>query len=153
MNRPSLKIRLFHVWFRLVRPMTLGVRILAQDEKGRILLVRHTYLKGWHLPGGGVEKHETVFEAAAKELLEETGYEANSSMKMISVYANRRASPRDHVVLFHADKIRKVQEFSPNAEIAEAGFFEIEQLPKDVSDAARLRIREVLDLRQFSELW
>src|SRR5262249_38686344 len=46
---------IFRAWWRIRRPATLGVRALINDETGRVLLVRHTYAKGWHLPGGGVE--------------------------------------------------------------------------------------------------
>ncbi len=47
-------VRLLHVYFRLRRGMTLGVRGLVVDGEGRVLLVEHTYLPGWWLPGGGV---------------------------------------------------------------------------------------------------
>jgi ADP-ribose pyrophosphatase YjhB (NUDIX family) len=43
---------------------------------GRIVLVKrgHEPLKGeWNLPGGGVEVGETLREACAREMLEETG--------------------------------------------------------------------------------
>lgn len=48
MDKVPFKARLFHVWLRLTRPMTLGVRILVQDKNGKVLLVRHGYIKGWH---------------------------------------------------------------------------------------------------------
>ena len=41
---------LFFVWSRLTRGKTLGVRAVAVDAQGRVLMVRHTYLKGWWLP-------------------------------------------------------------------------------------------------------
>ncbi|MFJ6852247.1 NUDIX hydrolase [Streptomyces sp. NPDC091271] len=50
-----------------------GVGVVVQDEAGRILLGRH---RGgtWELPGGKVDPtHESVAEAAARELHEETG--------------------------------------------------------------------------------
>ena len=52
---------LFFWWSRLTRAKTLGVRVLVQAEAGRVLLVRHTYLDGWYLPGGGVDGGETLF--------------------------------------------------------------------------------------------
>lgn len=49
-------IRLLHFVFLFTRGATLGVRAACYDGTGRIFLVRHTYLPGWYLPGGGVER-------------------------------------------------------------------------------------------------
>jgi hypothetical protein len=49
---PRLRSRLFHTWFLLRRPMTLGVRGIVHDRlNNKVLLIRHTYVPGWHLPG------------------------------------------------------------------------------------------------------
>jgi ADP-ribose pyrophosphatase YjhB (NUDIX family) len=52
-----------------------GVRVVVRDEEGRILLVRqrHEGRGIWMLPGGAIEANETSREAAAREVLEETG--------------------------------------------------------------------------------
>ena len=65
---PALR-RVLHLYWRFARAMTLGVRTLVIDGEGRIFLVKHSYVSGWHLPGGGVEAGETLTEAAARELL------------------------------------------------------------------------------------
>src|SRR5690606_8107006 len=52
---------------RLTRGMTLGVRGVAFDPEGRVLLVEHTYLEGWWLPGGGVDRGETAQQAVRSE--------------------------------------------------------------------------------------
>ena len=51
---PALR-RVMHVYWRFARGLTLGVRALVVDGQGRIFLVKHSYVSGWHLPGGGVE--------------------------------------------------------------------------------------------------
>lgn len=54
---PGIRGRLFHTLFLLQRPMTLGVRGLVLDVPAKtVMLIRHTYVPGWHLPGGGVER-------------------------------------------------------------------------------------------------
>ena len=60
--------RVAHTYWRFTRGMTLGVRALVIDERNRVFLVKHSYVSGWYLPGGGVEPGETVIDALIREL-------------------------------------------------------------------------------------
>ncbi len=139
---------------RLVAGLSLGVRGAVFDAGGRVLLVRHTYTPGWHLPGGGVEPGETAAEALARELLEEGGIALAGPPELFGVYLNRGASRRDHVILFVCpDWVEAGTMPVSNLEIAEAGFFSPEALPDDASAGTRRRLAEILDRATPSADW
>ncbi len=135
------------------RAMTLGVRILVRDEQGRILLVRHTYVAGWHMPGGGVERGETSQQAACKELLEECGIEADAPPALFHLYRNPSTSRYDHVALFVCSKWHQAHPKTPDHEIAEIGFFDYEDLPEGTTVQTRNRLAEILRNQQVSDVW
>ncbi len=145
--------KLFHVFFLFKRPMTLGVRILVENEKGEVLLVRHTYVEGWYLPGGGVETGETTLQAAQKELREETGLEMLDEPRLVGLYQNRSASRRDHVAVFKVGKWYEVEAFKPNREIAEMGFFPLDALPQEITAGNLRRIKEYYYDEPVSQYW
>ncbi len=92
--------RLMHLYWRLSRGLTLGVRGMVVDAEGRIFLVKHSYISGWHLPGGGVEARESMAEALGRELMEEGNIEILQTPRLFAIYHNRNVSGRDHVALF-----------------------------------------------------
>ncbi|MDO1585337.1 NUDIX domain-containing protein [Rhizobium oryzicola] len=150
--RTKLLTFLLHKFFALSRGMTLGVRAACFDEAGRIFLVRHTYLPGWYMPGGGVEHGETVSDALAKELREEGNLEILGPPQLFHVYLNRRASRRDHVVLFRVT-VRQTAPRLPDREIAECGFFALKALPEDVTTATLRRLRELSGEAVKTDTW
>ena len=94
---------LFFAVSRWTRGMTLGVRSVAVDQRGRVMLVRHTYLAGWWLPGGGVDRGETTGDAAARELFEETGLRPTAPGRLVSIHSNERFFRGDHVLVYRFD--------------------------------------------------
>jgi ADP-ribose pyrophosphatase YjhB (NUDIX family) len=143
---------LLHRWFLLQRSMTLGVRAVVLDDADRVLLVRHTYTDGWHLPGGGVEVGETLEMALAKELREEAAVTLAGPTSLHGVFLNERLGRRDHVAVF------VVRDFTagvmvPTREIAEARFHALHDLPTDITRATERRLREILHDEPLSAYW
>lgn len=66
-----------------VRP---GVSAVIFDRRGRLLLQQRSDGGQWGLPGGSVEIGESVTEAAAREVLEETGLTVRVR-RLVGVYS------------------------------------------------------------------
>ncbi len=145
--------RLMHLYFRVARPMTLGVRAIVLDGEQRVLLVRHTYVPGWHLPGGGVEAGETLLEAVEREVLEEGNVRLAAPPALHGLFFNRRASPRDHVAVFVAREFEVLGPHTPDREIAAAGFFPLAALPDGATRATRTRLAEALGDQPLNAYW
>jgi len=149
---PRLR-RVLHLYWRLARGLTLGVRALIISPGGEVLLVKHSYVPGWHLPGGGVEPGETLADALARELAEEANVTLLAAPQLHGMYFNDAVSRRDHVALFVVHAYR--QDLPPirNREIVDHGFFPPAALPPDTAAGTRRRIAEVLDGAPTNGRW
>lgn len=134
---------LFFAFSRLSRGMTLGVRGIAVDGEGRVLLVRHTYLHGWWLPGGGVERGQACEAALVREIREEAGVIVEGRPVLVSVHSNERFFRGDHVLVYRIDSF-SLTERTSHGEIAEIGWFDPACLPEDTHRATRTRLAEAL---------
>lgn len=141
----------------LVKPLRLGVRGLVIDRReaggDHILLVRHTYVAGWYLPGGGVDPGESAVAALSRELLEEAGVELRGTPQLHGVFFNPTTSKNDHVVCYVIEAFHCRPAHPPDFEIAEARFFSVDALPAEATRATRARIEEVLCGKPVSDLW
>lgn len=144
--------RALHVFFFLRRGMTLGVRAACFDADGRVFLVRHSYVPGWHMPGGGVERRETCLQALHKEIREEGNLVATSLPQLIHVYFNNRTSNKDHV-LFYRLEVRQTAPKRPDREISESGFFPLDALPDGTTGATRRRLAELAGETPPGDYW
>jgi len=145
--------RVFHLYWRFARGMTLGVRAVVVDKDDRVFLVKHSYVVGWHLPGGGVETGETFLEALRRELVEEGRIELVGEPALHGLFFNSHVSRRDHVAVYVVRQFAQDRLPKPNHEIVACGFFEADALPVDTTEGTRRRIREVLDGQARIATW
>jgi len=124
--------------WRILKPLTVGVRVLMEKD-GRVVLVEHTYDELWYLPGGGVEREETLKEAVRREAMEEVGAELGQ-LRLLGAYTSFSEYKSDHVLVFVCHDFTLTG--ATDREIARFGLFDLEALPEDTSPATRRRIQE-----------
>ena len=145
--------RALHTYWRFARGLTLGVRAAVLDRENRVFLVRHTYVPGWHLPGGGVEASESAIEALERELREEAGIGLAGVPRLHGIFFNTRVSRRDHVVVYVVRDFAVIEPKRPDREIAEAGFFPLNALPEGTTAATRRRLEEIASGSPPPDAW
>lgn len=133
-----MRIRLWRLRGTHVR----GVRILALDHSGRVLLVRHSYgTRGWMPPGGGLEPGEAPVDTATRELLEETGCRLLEARIVQTSEETLQGVPNTvSIIVGKAEGQIRID----RREIVDAGFFASDALPDEVTPAFRGRLQEWL---------
>ena len=151
-SEPAIR-RLLHTYWRFQRGMTLGVRAIVVNESQKVFLVEHSYVSGWHLPGGGVETGETLMQSLERELLEEGGIMLRGAPSLHGIFLNAHASPRDHVAVYVVRDFH--QEGGPRhpREIINHGFFALDALPEGTTRGTRARLAEALNGALRTERW
>jgi 8-oxo-dGTP pyrophosphatase MutT (NUDIX family) len=139
-------------YYRQFRGMTLGTRTAVLDSNSRVMLVRHTYAPGWVLPGGGVERGETIYQSAKREIREEAAIVALDEPILHGICLNDLAFPGDHVAVLSLRQFRS-EAFKPNGEIAAAEFFPLASLPAGVTEGTRRRLQEIAGGVEVSPRW
>jgi 8-oxo-dGTP pyrophosphatase MutT (NUDIX family) len=125
-----------------------GCSAFVQDEKGRVLLTRRADNGRWCLPGGHIDPGESVAEATAREVLEETGLVIQPG-RLIGIYS----SPDYLVVYKDGNKAQFVStciagevtggEMGLSSETTEVGFFELSDLEHmDIMETHLIRIQD-----------
>jgi ADP-ribose pyrophosphatase YjhB (NUDIX family) len=137
--------RIFHLCWWIARGMTLGVRAVVLDDTNKVFLVKHSYVSGWHVPGGGVETGESLGGALRRELLEEGRIELTGEPALHGLFFNSHVSRRDHVAVYVVRQFRQDRLPEPNHEIIACDFFAVDALPAETTQGTRLRISEVIE--------
>lgn len=153
MTPSGLVTKTLQYYWRTTRALTLGAQGCVINDTNQVLLIKHTYRPGWHFPGGGVEKGETVHLALERELKEEANVILTKPPEMFGIYANFKFFPGDHIVLFAVRDWSQPEPPKPNREIAAHGFFACNDLPDDIHPPTRERIDEILNGAPPTHLW
>lgn len=116
----------YKVYCFLLRPIRMGVRVLML-EGDKVWMIRHTYMPGWHLPGGGLKKWETLDEAARREAREETGAELGM-ISLLGTFTGMIQWKTDHTIVFLCRDFKITGK--SDGEIAEVRAFSLNELPE-----------------------
>lgn len=151
---PTLRTLAFQAFFRLSRPMTLGVRAAVENADGHVFMVRHTYIKGWFMPGGGVEHGEPALDALRRELVEEGGIRLTAEPEIFGFYSNHHNFRNDHVVFYRVPWGTWEQVAATSTgEIAESAWVHPDALPDGITAGNRARFEEMFGGAPRSPYW
>jgi 8-oxo-dGTP pyrophosphatase MutT (NUDIX family) len=130
-----------HLWLKALRsPVAFGVSAIVEDGDGRVILVRHSYQPGWHLPGGGVERGEPPASAILRELREEIGLLKSDAPELVGIFTRRVGFVTNTIALYRVCNAEF--EFKPNYEIREIMRADPAAPPPDTAPGTRRRLAE-----------
>ncbi|HEY7225857.1 MAG TPA: NUDIX domain-containing protein [Micromonosporaceae bacterium] len=121
---------------------TVGAVALVRDaeQPGRLLLLRHPRSAGWSLPAGLLQRGERPVDGCARELAEETGVRLRAedlTPAVPNAVVHSRAMVVDTVFEARVPASAITIEVD-GAEVAEAGWHRLDNLPPLTTAAARL---------------
>ena len=93
---------ILHIYFRIRRGTTLGVRAVVRSPTSEFLLVRHTYTPGWHFPGGIIRFRETMLDRVKMVAKSELGVKVINikGPQKISEVISHDIKERSHFISF-----------------------------------------------------
>jgi 8-oxo-dGTP diphosphatase len=113
------------------------VAVFVFIQRGKsILLVRQNYgHQFWSLPGGVMEKGETIEQAAIREVREETGLDIHLG-RLIGVYSK----PSEAAIALTFAGVVTGGNLKADHEVMQVDYFPINKLPENIRDHLRQRI-------------
>ncbi len=127
------------IYWKICKPKTFGSRSLILHQN-KILLVKNLNIKQWLLPGGKLDGLETPGQCIKRELQEELNINNIKIEYKLGEYYSDKEGKRDTIFIFviFVDNIY----FEKQWELSAAQWFELDNLPQDISPACQRRINE-----------
>ena len=134
----------------LLAPVAYGACALIERD-GKVLLVRHSYMPGWLLPGGGVRRGEPAEHAIMRELKEEIGLVRSAPPELFWIYSRRTGWVTNVIVLYRLHDIEFT--FRPNLEVREVLWADPASPPPQTPNSVRRRLGELLGMEPRGPHW
>ena len=127
----------------------------AVFDGGRIMLVRELRDDLWVLPGGYCDLNEPPSQAAAREVLEETGF-AVRPLRLLAVYDRKRHPDavrwtHFYTLFFDCESLGQVAA-PKELETSAMGFFGLEELPPLNPNQTVEQLQRIFELHRHPEL-
>jgi len=121
----------------------LGAAAVITNERGEVLLVKHSYAQlNWELPGGAADPGESIAETALREVREETGLEVVAE-HVTGIYYESDLDMLSFA--FWCTVPTGTLNLQPdNEEISQCAFCPPDDLPRPISDFTIRRIEDAL---------
>jgi len=146
----NMAVRLHILARSVVSPSILGVSGAVFDGAGRVLLVRHSYISGWHLPSGGVGLGEHPDAAIRRELGEEVGL-SGGAVRFAGMYARKVGWVSAPVALYRVEE--GMVNFRPNLEVRAICFADPSAPPPGTAAGTLRRLAELTGKAEISPYW
>ncbi|MFY1689964.1 NUDIX hydrolase [Plantactinospora sp. WMMB782] len=124
-----------HLDHFLLRQRPVALCAAVNDQNEVLLLWRHRFIPdtwGWELPAGVVDASETLEEAAAREMLEETGWRPGRLTPLITVEPSNGLSDAQHHV-YLADGAEYVGEPEDYFESEKREWISLSRIPEMIA--------------------
>lgn len=138
------------VW-RITRPQRLGVFAVVFNPAGQVLLVENSYASGWRLPGGGVERGETIEASLLRELKEEVQISAVNP-KFQGIYLMMWSGASNQIISYVVESYEG-EARADGIEILRIMWADPKALPLEMEAGAARRIREATEGAAPSPRW
>ena len=134
----------------LLAPVAYGACALVERD-GKVLLVRHSYMPGWLLPGGGVGSGEPAERAIVRELKEEIGLVRSAPPALFGIYSRKVGWVTNVIVLYRLYDAEFT--FLPNLEVREILMADPRTPPPQTPNSVRRRLAELAGMEPRSPYW
>lgn len=137
-------------------PLYVGIILLQQEELFLIQRSNTNWMQGyWNFPGGLVERDETIMQAAIREAQEEVGItlkpEDLTLIHVLHVHKNETNTQDIIGIYFVVTDIREMPTNNEPSKIHNAQWFNINQLPDNITEHAKMALNGLLNNSTYSE--